>query len=113
MIDGAHNDESIKVLVDLLNSHYPDKDIHILFAAIDTKPIDSMLKQLSGFASLTVTSFDYPNAVALEKYPIHYQKVSDFTKWLGQVENAPSHHLYVVTGSLYFISQVRTFLLRA
>ena len=113
MIDGAHNDESIKVLVDLLNSHYPDKDIHILFAAIDTKPIDSMSKQLSGFASLTVTSFDYPNAVALEKYPIHHQKVSDFTKWLEQVENAPSHHLYVVTGSLYFISQVRTFLLRA
>ena len=46
MIDGAHNNESVKVLIDLLRSEYADKDIELLFAAIDTKPIDSMLAQL-------------------------------------------------------------------
>ncbi|MGZ7244311.1 bifunctional folylpolyglutamate synthase/dihydrofolate synthase, partial [Streptococcus pyogenes] len=44
MIDGAHNKESIQVLVDLLKSKYADKKIQILFAAISGKPIDAMLE---------------------------------------------------------------------
>lgn len=112
MIDGAHNDESVAVLVNLLKSDYADKKIHILFAAIDTKPINSMLEQLSDFDSLTVTTFDYPNAVALEAYPTKYQRTTDFTQWLEQVSEENAEQLFVVTGSLYFISQVRTFLLK-
>lgn len=112
MIDGAHNDESVAVLVNLLKSDYADKKVHILFAAIDTKPINSMLEQLSDFDSLTVTTFDYPNAVALEAYPTKYQRATDFTQWLEQVSEENAEQLFVVTGSLYFISQVRTFLLK-
>ncbi len=37
MIDGAHNNESVKVLIDLLQSEHADKEIELLFAAIDTK----------------------------------------------------------------------------
>ena len=46
---------------------YADKDIELLFAAIDTKPIDSMLAQLESVGDLTVTSFEYPNSVKLDK----------------------------------------------
>lgn len=111
MIDGAHNNESVKVLIDLLRSEYADKDIELLFAAIDTKPIDSMLTQLESVGDLTVTSFEYPNSVKLDKYPVTYKQVSDFQTWIEEHVTANDDKLYVITGSLYFISQVRKWIL--
>lgn len=111
MIDGAHNNESVKVLIDLLQSEYADKDIELLFAAIDTKPIDSMLAQLESVGDLTVTSFDYPNSVKLDKYPEAYKQVPDFKTWIKEHMTTDNKKLYVITGSLYFISQVRKWLL--
>ena len=111
MIDGAHNNESVKVLIDLLRSEYADKDIELLFAAIDTKPIDSMLAQLESVGDLTVTSFEYPNSVKLDKYPVTYKQVSDFQTWIEEHVTANDDKLYVITGSLYFISLVRKWIL--
>lgn len=111
MIDGAHNNESVKVLIDLLRSEYADKDIELLFAAIDTKPIDSMLAQLESVGDLTVTSFEYPNSVKFDKYPVTYKQVSDFQTWIEEHVTANDDKLYVITGSLYFISQVRKWIL--
>lgn len=111
MIDGAHNNESVKVLIDLLRSEYAGKDIELLFAAIDTKPIDSMLAQLESVGDLTVTSFEYPNSVKLDKYPVTYKQVSDFQTWIEEHVTANDDKLYVITGSLYFISQVRKWIL--
>ena len=111
MIDGAHNNESVKVLIDLLQSEYADKEIELLFAAIDTKPIDGMLAQLKSVGDLTVTSFDYPNSVKLDKYPEAYKQVPDFKTWIREHVTTDNKKLYVVTGSLYFISQVRKWVL--
>lgn len=112
MIDGAHNDESIAVLVDVLKENYPDYHIHILFAAIDTKPVTTMLDQLSVFDTLTVTSFDYPNSIKVEEYPDKYARIEHFETWIDTVASRPiPKTLYVITGSLYFISQVRKSLL--
>ncbi len=111
MIDGAHNNESVKVLIDLLQSEYADKEIELLFAAIDTKPIDGMLAQLKLVGDLTVTSFDYPNSVKLDKYPEAYKQVPDFKTWIKEHVTTDNKKLYVVTGSLYFISQVRKWVL--
>ena len=83
----------------------------MLFAAIDTKPIDSMLAQLESVGDLTVTSFEYPNSVKLDKYPDAYKQVSDFQTWIKNHVSADKDTLYVITGSLYFISQVRKWLL--
>ena len=111
MIDGAHNNESVKVLIDLLQSEYANKEIELLFAAIDTKPIDGMLAQLKSVGDLTVTSFDYPNSVKLDKYPEAYKQVPDFKTWIKEHVTTDNKKLYVVTGSLYFISQVRKWVL--
>lgn len=106
MIDGAHNNESVQVLVDLLKSSYSDKDIHILFAAIEGKPVTDMLGMLEEFASLTVTSFDFPKALPLEAYPSQYIQVPSWQEWVTQME-PDEQRLYIVTGSLYFISNIR------
>ena len=111
MIDGAHNNESVKVLIDLLQSEHADKEIELLFAAIDTKPIDGMLAQLKSVGDLTVTSFDYPNSVKIDKYPEVYKQVPDFKTWIKEHVTTDNKKLYVITGSLYFISQVRKWVL--
>ena len=102
MIDGAHNNESVDALVQVIKK-YQQKNVHILFAAINTKPIESMLESLSSIAPVSVTSFDYPKSINLDKYPKAYTRVSDWKKWLQD--------FYVITGSLFFISQVRQELL--
>lgn len=112
MIDGAHNNESVAVLADLLKEQYADKNIHVLFAAIAGKPVENMLAQLSQFADVTVTTFPYPRALALEDYPSQYKQISDFSAWLKRLKKAQKDDLFVITGSLYFISQVRKDLLK-
>lgn len=109
MIDGAHNRESVLALADVMKEKYPDKKVHLLFAAIDTKPIDKMLEILSQLGDLRVTTFNYPNAYPLEKYPEKYLKVSDFKEWLKGIDLTSDDDFYIVTGSLYFISEVRRY----
>ncbi|MFC3928011.1 bifunctional folylpolyglutamate synthase/dihydrofolate synthase [Streptococcus caprae] len=111
MIDGAHNKESVVVLVDLLKTKYADREVHILFAAIDGKPVDQMLEQLAKFSSLTVTTFDYPSSLTLDRYPASYEHIESWQEWLETVYDESNSALYVVTGSLYFISAVRHYLL--
>ena len=106
MIDGAHNNESVQVLVDVLQSSYADKEIHILFAAIEGKPVTTMLEMLNQFTSLTVTSFQFPMAIKAEAYPKGYNHLPSWQDWLERVEE-DGDKLYVITGSLYFISEIR------
>lgn len=108
MLDGAHNEDSIAKLVQVLKSQFSDRTIHVLFAGIGRKPLDKMLGQLADF-NLAVTSFDFYEARPLELYPDKYDKVEDFRDWLNQAES--SEDFFVLTGSLYFISQVRNYLL--
>ncbi|MGQ7380723.1 bifunctional folylpolyglutamate synthase/dihydrofolate synthase [Streptococcus suis] len=111
MIDGAHNNESIAVLTQLLEEKYADRDIQILFAAINTKPVDQMLSQLSQFGPVSVTTFDDFRAVKLEDYPAGYERVQTYQEWLEQAELGNPKKLYLITGSLYFITYVRKYIL--
>ena len=110
MIDGAHNQESIQALVKVMQT-YKDKNVHILFAAIDTKPIDSMLESLSQLAEVAVTTFEYHKALSLECYPKQYHKVLHWKDWISQINFDSKDDFYLITGSLYFIAQVRSMLL--
>lgn len=112
MIDGAHNNESVQALVDLIQNDYKGRKVHILFAAIDTKPVVSMLEKLAKLGQVQVTTFPYHNSLALDDYPEPYQRMADFETWLAQVYKADSADFYLITGSLYFISQVRKELLK-
>ncbi|MBS8069864.1 bifunctional folylpolyglutamate synthase/dihydrofolate synthase, partial [Streptococcus suis] len=69
IIDGAHNNESIAVLTQLLEEKYADRDIEILFAAINTKPVDQMLSQLSQFGPVSVTAPHDVRAAPFEDSP--------------------------------------------
>lgn len=111
LIDGAHNNESIAVLTDLLREQYSDKKIAFLFAAINTKPVDQMLSQLSQFGPVSVTTFDDFRAVQLEDYPSGYERVQNYQEWLERADLDNPEKFYLVTGSLYFITHVRKYIL--
>ncbi|WP_436878487.1 bifunctional folylpolyglutamate synthase/dihydrofolate synthase [Mammaliicoccus sciuri] len=109
LIDGAHNKESIDALVDTLKQYYSDKKIDVLFAAIDGKPIGKMMSSIEEIANrFYVTTFDFPKALPIDvvyDYLEHHhiEKVQDYPQFIEQYDG----ELLVVTGSLYFISEVR------
>lgn len=109
LIDGAHNRESIDALVDTLKQYYSDKKIDVLFAAIDGKPIGKMMNSIEEIANrFYVTTFDFPKALPIDAvYDYlehhHIEKVQDYPQFIEQYDG----ELLVVTGSLYFISEVR------
>lgn len=109
LIDGAHNRESIDALVDTLKQYYSDKKIDVLFAAIDGKPIGKMMNSIEEITNrFYVTTFDFPKALPIDAvYDYlehhHIEKVQDYPQFIEQYDG----ELLVVTGSLYFISEVR------
>ncbi|ARQ04873.1 bifunctional folylpolyglutamate synthase/dihydrofolate synthase [Macrococcoides caseolyticum] len=109
ILDGAHNLESIEVLVDTMKSHYAGHKIDVLFSAIDGKPIGRMLKSLEEISDhFYVTSFDFPKALPLDTLYEHVEhdkriKVKDYADFIRNYEG----DVLLVTGSLYFISAVK------
>ncbi len=109
ILDGAHNLESIEVLVDTMKSHYAGHKIDVLFSAIDGKPIGRMLKSLEEISEhFYVTTFDFPKALPLDTLYEHVEhdkriKVKDYADFIRNYEG----DVLLVTGSLYFISTVK------
>ncbi|ALF11692.1 bifunctional folylpolyglutamate synthase/dihydrofolate synthase [Parageobacillus thermoglucosidasius] len=118
IIDGAHNAEGIRSLVDTVRLHYPNKDVHVLFAALADKPLEQMIPPLAGIAkTITFTSFDFPRAASAEQLAAlcdHPDKacITDWERWLKEKRKQKrSDDLFLITGSLYFIAEVRKLLL--
>ncbi|EZP76347.1 bifunctional folylpolyglutamate synthase/ dihydrofolate synthase [Parageobacillus genomosp. 1] len=114
IIDGAHNEAGIHSLVDTVRSHYPDKDIHVLFAALADKPLAQMIPLLAEIAeTMTFTSFDFPRAASAEQLAElcdHPRKATtdDWKGWIQEKKKQKrSDDLFLITGSLYFIAEVR------
>lgn len=120
LLDGAHNDHAVDRLVETMKKEFPDYQINILFSALTTKDVTGMLTQLLKIpnARIYVTTFDYPKAIELND---HFTEVSEdritvVSLWqfgLGEIleRMSSSDELLLVTGSLYFVSDVRKLLL--
>ncbi|MEY8537058.1 folylpolyglutamate synthase/dihydrofolate synthase family protein [Lactococcus muris] len=120
ILDGAHNTQAISRLLENLRAEFPDKKITIIFSALVTKEIDEMVKMLRTLkgADLVLTSFDYPQAMNVEE--VSYLKKEGVTfaadwreKYKELKDSLGADALVVMTGSLYFMSQIRKELLRA
>ena len=109
-LDGAHNPQGIASLKQVLKDNFANRRVHILFAGLRRKPLADLLEELKHY-DITVTSFDFFEALPLNEYPQHFKRVADYRDWLAQAKSANSDDLFVVTGSLYFISEVRNYLI--
>ncbi|MED4268836.1 bifunctional folylpolyglutamate synthase/dihydrofolate synthase [Geobacillus stearothermophilus] len=114
ILDGAHNEAGIRSLVETVRAHYPDKRVHVLFAALTDKPLERMIQLLDELAdTITFTTFDFPRAAAAEQlYALsshrHKATVHRWKKWIGEQKTRLSaQEMLLITGSLYFISEVK------
>ncbi|KAA0549224.1 bifunctional folylpolyglutamate synthase/dihydrofolate synthase [Bacillus sp. BGMRC 2118] len=118
-IDGAHNPEGVNELVKTVNTHLKGKSITILFSALQDKKLDEMIEALDEISDhIIFTSFDFPRAAsAVELATIYpqkqYEAIENFKEAIDSIlVNLDENQVLVITGSLYFISEVRKYILR-
>ena len=120
ILDGAHNPHAIKALLTTLQERFADYHKEILFTCIKTKALEDMLDLLETVpdSQLTLTYFDDSRAtdekvmqeVAASR-KLNYQSWQDFLEQKLTDKNEEKQTVRIVTGSLYFLSQVRAYLM--
>lgn len=112
-LDGAHNPHAIHRLVEYART-FSDKRVKVLFGALKRKDYQGMLEIFASDlpeADLTVTTFAYGEVVQ-EADGLGYPYVADFRDYLQDFySRQDGQEVLFVTGSLYFISEVRAYLL--
>lgn len=109
IIDGAHNKEGMEAFYQSAKK-FPH--VKVIFSALRDKDTHAMLEKLLMLTKdVTVCEFDFYRAQSAEKlaesFPVKIEK-----DWHRAVDEAFMHQGTVfITGSLYFIAQVRAYIL--
>ena len=120
ILDGAHNPHAIKALLATLQERFADYHKEILFTCIKTKALEDMLDLLGEIpdTELTLTHFDDSRATdesvlkeAAKSRNLSYQDWQDFLEQKLTDKKEEKQTVRIVTGSLYFLSQVRAYLM--
>ena len=112
-LDGAHNLPALSRLVEFIRQQ-EQKEIFLLFGALKRKNYQGMLsylKQELPHVQLFVTTFEDDGAIDKRNLTTETY-VSSYREFIEQfIKNSTDNQLLFVTGSLYFIAEVRAFLL--
>ena len=113
-LDGAHNLPALERLVEFIQrKNQQGYRPQILFGALKRKDYSGMLTYLTDHlpdTALYVTSFDYQGSLDDQDLSA-YHRVSSYRDFIDGFEaSAEEKDLLFVTGSLYFISEVRAYL---
>ena len=120
ILDGAHNPHAIKALLATLQERFADYRKEILFTCIKTKALEDMLDLLGAMpdTELTLTHFDDSRATdekvleeAAKSRNLSYQGWQDFLEQKLTDKKEEKQTVRIATGSLYFLSQVRAYLM--
>lgn len=120
ILDGAHNPHAIKALLVTLQERFADHHKEILFTCIKTKALEDMLDLLGAMpdTELTLTYFADSRATdesvlkeAAKSRNLSYQDWHDFLEQNLTDKKEEKQTVRIVTGSLYFLSQVRAYLM--
>ncbi|HFI2432683.1 TPA: folylpolyglutamate synthase/dihydrofolate synthase family protein [Streptococcus suis] len=105
-LDGAHNVPAIERLVEFIQEQ--EEPVTILFSALRRKDFQEMLELLEEklpHTPLVLTSFAYDGALSEENRQSR-EYVEDYRAFIEDWQSSKQGML-IVTGSLYFISEVR------
>ena len=119
ILDGAHNPHAIKALLATLKERFTDYQKEILFTCIKTKAWEDMLDLLETLSNtkITLTHFEDSRAtdekVLKEMADSRNLNYQDWQEFLDQKlsENEEKKTVRIITGSLYFLAQVRAYLM--
>lgn len=118
ILDGAHNPEGIRALIEALKQNQTEQ-VTLLFSALEDKKyremIEVILKDVPNI-DFHLTTFDFPRAMTHEQVD---QIASDYAvtaehQWTDFLDQKYAEHAggpIYITGSLYFISEVRKYLI--
>ncbi|MGC8228646.1 bifunctional folylpolyglutamate synthase/dihydrofolate synthase [Pseudobacillus badius] len=114
LLDGAHNPEGMKALVRSLAERFPDNKVTALFAGMKDKQLDEMIAALEQTAQrIMFTTFDFPRAAGKQEFQPFLTAHGWQENWREAISefkhSASQEEVLVVTGSLYFISEVKKF----
>lgn len=117
ILDGAHNPEGALALSKALYDYYPGRSVHMIYAGLSGKDHAQMLHSLLPCtASVSLTTFNFPRAMTQEEMKVlsNDPKISvnpDFKDTILKIRSQLNvNDVLLITGSLYFISEVRRFL---
>ena len=110
IIDGAHNEHGMDALIDACSGM---QRLKIIFSALKDKRSDRMIEKLLSLSDdITICEFDfYRSDTALHmarQYPVKIEK--DYRKAIDDAFSFDG--VVLITGSLYFISEVRKYCLK-
>lgn len=124
LLDGAHNLLGIQALVKTIRDDFADRQVYLELAILADKQVDLMLGELASLANvhLVLTRFEGPGpkrpsadlteiaAKLATRSPV--DQTPNWQEGLVKMAHAASaDDVLIVTGSLYFVSSVRNFLL--
>lgn len=108
IIDAAHNPDSCQALVDTLNRDYPNQKLPIVIGILKRKKYQDMICILEQKASsfiiidfepgFSITAKDIHTTIPVSSYPL----AENLLNQIQESTTAPT----VITGSIYFISQL-------
>ena len=115
-LDGAHNLPALERLVEFIQEKIQQGyQLQILFGALKRKDYSGMLTYLTEHlpdVALYVTSFDYQGSLEEQDFG-DYTSIASYRDFIDNFESsAGEEDLLFVTGSLYFISEVRACLMK-
>ncbi len=117
LLDGAHNISSLEATIASMRAYFPKKRIRVLFAVMADKDYTPMLRLLEDFADeLFFTEIPYHRAEKAEnlakktRHP-RAKASSDYREAYDEALDKDEKTLLLITGSLYFISAIRTYIL--
>ena len=119
LLDGAHNPHAIKALLATLKERFTDYQKEILFTCIKTKALEDMLDLLETLSDTKITLTHFEDSRATDEKVLKEMSDSrnlnyqDWQEFLDQKlsENEEKKTVRIITGSLYFLAQVRAYLM--
>lgn len=122
MIDGAHNEPAMTELAKTIHERFNQQTVFIIFAVLADKQHAQMIKTLAQLPNvrLLLTQFTGPNAKRQATAPQQLEtelprgrQAEQFGSWqealLQATNEMSSEDVLLLTGSLYFISEVRAY----
>jgi len=118
-IDGAHNEPAMVEMAQLLRRHFGTNEVYIVLAVLADKQYAKMVQTLLTVPNvhLIVTQFSGPGKraaatpLALEDAVANHDRITMADNWPAALKQAlgtmSAEDLLLLTGSLYFISEVR------
>jgi len=122
MIDGAHNEPAVTELAATLSERFGQQTVYVIFAVLADKQHQQMIQTLGALPNvqLRLTQFEGPNAKRPATDPTmlahempNGRTAEVFDNWqaalMQTLQEMSSDDALLLTGSLYFISDVRAY----